>query len=185
MPVIIFAGKQYALEEGENLLSGLLRQQATLPFSCRAGVCHSCLLKVDQGSVPENSQHTLSSEQIQKQCFLACQSSVQSDLHASIPGRDEIPARVIELITISDTKLQLTLSTRFPFNGQKDDTIHITSSSGAHSQLIIETINAEQNIITLTIKRKAGDEFSRYIYDTTQSGDAFIIRRTLYKKSPL
>lgn len=177
MPVIYFAGKQYTLEEGENLLSGLLAQHASIPFSCRAGVCHSCLLKAEQGSVPDNSQLTLSPEQVQKRCFLACQSTVRSDLSLSIPGRDAISARVTHLESVSATALQLTLSTRFPFRGQPGERIRISSHQGFQSQQTLQSIDPEQNALTLTIERKAGDSFSRFIHDETQPGDTFVLEK--------
>ena len=177
MPVIHFAGKQYALEPGENLLSGLLRQQAKIPFSCRAGVCQSCILKLDQGDIPNNSQLPLNTDQMKKQCFLACQSSVQSDLSISIPERNEIPARIVALQATTATQLQLILSTRFPFNGKAGDLVLILSQTGHQAQLPIATINSEQNTIEFIITRKAGDEFSRSLHDSAQTGDAFILMR--------
>ncbi len=175
MPIIYFVGKEYTLAEGENLLSGLLNQQARMPFSCRAGICHSCLLKLDQGMMPENSQIHLSTTQQNKRYFLACQSHVHSDLHVSIPERDEIPARAVKLTPINATEIILTLSTRFPFKGHAGELVGIISQTGVQSQLPIQVISAEKNTIEFVVKRKAGDEFSRWLHDKCQNGDGFML----------
>ena len=177
MPVIYFAGKQYALDEGENLLSGLLRQQVRIPFSCRAGVCHSCLLKLDKGTLPLESQLTLSADQREKQCFLACQSLVNSDLSISMPSRNFIPARVINLTKLSATELQLTLSTRFPLDVQVGHSIKLSTQAGVESQHTVHAVNCTQDTIELIVFRKAGDEFSRWLHESCQTGDSFILKQ--------
>ena len=175
MPVIRFAGKEFSLKDNENLLSGLLRNRAKMPFSCRAGVCHSCLLKLDQGTIPANSQQTLSQIYIKNDCFLACQSFVNSALVVSIPGRDEIPARITHLKRLNPTEILLTLSPLFPFNGLVGENIHILSRSGEKSQLPMLAINTEENTIEFAVTRKVGDAFSSWLHEHARVDDQLIV----------
>lgn len=46
-----FEGGNYTCDPDETLLQALLRQGAELPHSCRKGSCHTCVLKIDSGSV--------------------------------------------------------------------------------------------------------------------------------------
>ncbi|MFP2932974.1 2Fe-2S iron-sulfur cluster-binding protein [Pyxidicoccus sp. 3LG] len=43
----------YPLEPGESVLDGLLRQGVSVPNSCRAGACQSCLMKAVGGVIPD------------------------------------------------------------------------------------------------------------------------------------
>lgn len=175
MPIIRFAGKDFSLKDNENLLSGLLRNQARVPFSCRAGVCHSCLLKLEHGEIPVNSQPNLNQAQINNHCFLACQSFVDSALVVSIPQRDEIPARIAKLEPINPTDVRLTLSTRFPFNGVPGETAYILTHQETETQLPILAINTEKNAIDFAVARKVGDPFSSWLHEHAREGDEVII----------
>ena len=175
MPVVNFAGKHYVLEDGENLLAGLLRQQVKVPFSCRAGVCQSCLLKLDQGPLPKNSQLSLSAEQRSKQHFLACQSCIDADLQVSLPTRHEVPARIVSLDILSPTDMQLTLSTRFPLSAKEGDFVLIVVNPDIQSEQRITVISQEQTWIQCVVHRKVGDHFSRWLQDSSPTGEPVIL----------
>lgn len=175
MPIIRFAGKDFSLNDNENLLSGLLRNQARVPFSCRAGVCQSCLLKLDRGTMPANSQKNLDQTQIKNKCFLACQSNVNSPLVVSMPKRDEIPARIINLKQTDPTEILLTISLLYPFNGVVGESVHILSHSGIETQLPMLAINTEENTIEFVVARKVGDSFSSWLHEHARAGDQLTI----------
>ena len=42
--------------EGETVLDALLRQGVEMPFSCKGGVCHTCLLQCTEGPVEPSAQ---------------------------------------------------------------------------------------------------------------------------------
>lgn len=175
MPIIRFSGKDFSLNDNENLLSGLLRNQARVPFSCRAGICQSCLLKLDRGTMPANSQQNLNQAQIKNNCFLACQSSVNSPLVVSMPGRDEIPARITHLKQTDPTEILLTISPLYPFNGTMGETVHILSCSGIETQLPMLAINTEENTIEFAVARKVGDSFSSWLHEHARVDDPLTI----------
>ena len=175
MPIIWFSGKAFSLNDNENLLSGLLRNRARIPFSCRAGVCHSCLLKLESGNIPLNSQHNLSEAQIKNNCFLACQSTVSSPLVVSIPERNEIPARITNLKQTGPTEILLTISPLYPFSAVAGETVHILSCVGIETQLPILAINTEKNAIEFAVARKAGDSFSSWLHKDAQADDQLIL----------
>lgn len=175
MPIIRFAGKDFSLNDNENLLSGLLRNKARVPFSCRAGVCQSCLLRLERGTIPANSQHNLTRAQIKNHCFLACQSRVNSSLVVSIPGRDEIPVRIIDLKQTDPTEILLTLSPLYPFNGSVGESVHILSCSEIETQLPIMAVNSEKNTIEFAVARKVGDPFSSWLHEHAAVGDQLVL----------
>ena len=184
MPIIRFAGKEFSLNDNENLLTGLLRNQARVPFSCRAGVCHSCLLKLDRGAVPANSQHNLDQSQINNNCFLACQSVVNSPLVVSIPKREEIPVRIINLKYTDPTEILLTVSPLFPFNGTVGETVHILSRMGIEAQLPMLAINTEENTIEFAVARKVGDPFSSWLHELAQVDDQLVVSLQQENRQP-
>ncbi|WP_376689923.1 2Fe-2S iron-sulfur cluster-binding protein [Wenzhouxiangella sp. EGI_FJ10409] len=57
---------------GETLLSALLRQGLPVRYSCRAGACHTCLMRATKGRPPEDACRGLPSAQVEQGYFLPC-----------------------------------------------------------------------------------------------------------------
>jgi ferredoxin-NADP reductase len=85
-----------ALEPGESLLGALERAGVTVPSSCRAGACQSCLVQVTRGEVPARAQAGLKESLRARGWVLACQAVPTSDVEVSVDGARalELPARV-------------------------------------------------------------------------------------------
>ena len=73
MGLIIYQAKLIETRTDESVLTALLKQGFKVPFNCQQGICHSCLMRADQGSIPHSAQINLTEEQKQQGYFLACQ----------------------------------------------------------------------------------------------------------------
>lgn len=71
---------QTLLEQGED--AGLI-----LPYSCRAGMCGSCKVKLEQGEVEQLCQDGLSDEEQQQGYILSCSCTPITDVVISHPPR--------------------------------------------------------------------------------------------------
>lgn len=80
-----------------------------MPYSCRAGSCHACLVQCVQGTPSDSRPDALSAEQRQQGWRLACQCSVVEDLqvHAFDPQQDGRPAEVAAVDWLSTSVLRL------------------------------------------------------------------------------
>ncbi|HQR99139.1 MULTISPECIES: 2Fe-2S iron-sulfur cluster-binding protein [unclassified Polaromonas] len=66
-------GVELTLRANENLLDACQRSAIELPFSCRAGSCHTCLLRCTEGVVPAQAQRGLRPSLRSLGYLLACQ----------------------------------------------------------------------------------------------------------------
>lgn len=74
--LIRHAGREVTLEiptDGESILSAGLQQGLQLPYSCQGGVCATCKVKVIEGRVAMDVNHTLSDEEVAQGYALSCQ----------------------------------------------------------------------------------------------------------------
>jgi ring-1,2-phenylacetyl-CoA epoxidase subunit PaaE len=80
------ATERFNVLENEILLDAALRQNIKIPFSCRSGMCGTCMANYSKGSVVMNPKQTfLSDEAIAKSNILLCQSRAVSDnIHITI-----------------------------------------------------------------------------------------------------
>lgn len=86
MPQVSLDGASFLLEETETVLAGLERHGVSLPASCRAGVCQSCMMKLLEGSVPDAAQRGLQPTQRAQGLFLACSCVPEGDIAIEYPG---------------------------------------------------------------------------------------------------
>ncbi len=179
MPDIIFAQKTCLLKQGDNLLEGLLQHGIKVPYSCRAGFCHSCLLQLIEGLPPDGSQAKLTCEQIKKRYILACQSVVLGNLRLQAVIRDEIPAKVSNIEKMTPTCVRLKLSLRFPFTQLPNKTnasIRIIINTKIAREYAVDSIEQKGMLLLFQIERKAGDAFSVWAHDLVSRGDQVLIQ---------
>lgn len=65
---------------GETVLNALLRAGIDVPFSCKAGACHTCLSRCTDGHVPERSQRGLAAHLLSQGYFLPCKCKAETDM---------------------------------------------------------------------------------------------------------
>jgi ferredoxin-NADP reductase len=99
MPEIKVAGRSISAAQDANLLDTLLAAGLAIPYSCRAGSCHACMVRCTQGELQDEKPDALSAQQRAEGWRLACQCWVSGDLalEAFDPQRDGLPARIHSL----------------------------------------------------------------------------------------
>ncbi|WP_085629507.1 iron-sulfur-binding ferredoxin reductase [Pseudomonas sp. R16(2017)] len=116
MPELRVGERQWSVPAGSNLLDALNGNGVAVPYSCRAGSCHACLVQCVQGLPADSRPDALSADQHREGWRLACQCQVVEDLqvHAFDPVVDGRPAVVEALDWLSDSVLRLRLTPQQP-----------------------------------------------------------------------
>lgn len=83
-------GVELTLRVNENLLDACQRSAIELPFSCRAGSCHTCLLRCTEGVVPEQAQRGLRPSLRSLGYLLACQCQPTSAMTLTRPSQADM-----------------------------------------------------------------------------------------------
>lgn len=109
MPEICVGERCWPVAAGSNLLDALNEAGVTVPYSCRAGSCHACLVRCLGGIPTDASPWALSEDQRAQGWRLACQCRVEQDLRVAVfdPLRDGTPARVVALDWLASDVLRL------------------------------------------------------------------------------
>ena len=116
MPELRVGDRQWSVAVGSNLLDALNQNGVSVPYSCRAGSCHACLVQCMLGLQSDSRPDALSAEQRQQGWRLACQCQVIEDLqvHAFDPLQDGSPAEVAAVDWLSSSVLRLRLTPMRP-----------------------------------------------------------------------
>eukprot|EP01132_Coremiostelium_polycephalum_P020674 gene20674-24569_t len=110
MPELHVGERHWSVAAGSNLLDALNQAGVAVPYSCRAGSCHACLVRC-QGDIQDNQPDALSPAQRQDGWRLACQCQVAGDLQVEAfdPLRDGLPATVLSVDWLTPSVLRLRL----------------------------------------------------------------------------
>ncbi len=109
MPELRVGERRWHVASGSNLLDALNTADQQVPFSCRAGSCHACLVRCVEGQ-PDNARpEALTPAQRQAGWCLACQCQVVDDLHVELfnPQTDGQAATVLATDWLSPNVLRL------------------------------------------------------------------------------
>ncbi|MEN5239714.1 MULTISPECIES: iron-sulfur-binding ferredoxin reductase [Pseudomonas] len=119
MAELTVGARQWAVPFGSNLLDALNGAGCAVPYSCRAGSCHACLVRCLDGMPGDAKPEALALDKREQGWRLACQCSVNSDLVLELfdPRRDGVAATVSELAWFGDV-LRLRLLPERPLRYQ-------------------------------------------------------------------
>ncbi|HEY7883948.1 MAG TPA: 2Fe-2S iron-sulfur cluster binding domain-containing protein [Cellvibrionaceae bacterium] len=113
----IHFNQQIIASDGQSVLTALLKRGHAIPYSCQSGVCHSCLMICDKGTLPTTATAGLSTEQRRQGLFLSCSCIPGEDLWVSRYDLDaiKIPAKVIDKQLLNNEVMALILKADVSF----------------------------------------------------------------------
>jgi NAD(P)H-flavin reductase/ferredoxin len=99
MPELCVGERRWTVPTGSNLLDALNEAGLNVPYSCRAGSCHACLVHCLDGQPADALPEALALEKHAQGWRLACQCRVVGDLRVAVfdPLQDGIAAEVCAL----------------------------------------------------------------------------------------
>jgi len=129
---LLIAGKSINAADNANLLDTLLAAGLAIPYSCRAGSCHACMVRCTQGELLDAKPDALSAAQRAEGWRLACQCRIRGDLALEVfdPQRDGIAARIHSLDWPAPDILRLRLLPARPLRYRAGQHLLLWGASG-------------------------------------------------------
>lgn len=99
MPELCVGEHRWTVAAGSNLLDALNDAGFAVPYSCRAGSCHACLVRCCQGQPADALPEALALDKYALGWRLACQCRVVADLQVALfdPHSDGLCAQICTL----------------------------------------------------------------------------------------
>ena len=173
MPELRVGERQWSVAVGSNLLDALNQAGVAVPYSCRAGSCHACLVHCVEGRPSDRQPDALTVEQRQRGWRLACQCQVIEDLQVEIfdPLSDGLPAQVVGADWLSPSVLRLRLQPERPLRYQ----------AGQHLVLWAGNVARPYSLASLPEE----DRFLEFHLDCAQPGEFSDAARQLRIGDPI
>ena len=161
----------YPLSNNTSVLDSLLDQGHSIPHSCKAGVCQSCIMKCANPShLPQASQRGLGSAERELGYFLSCCCKPNKHLNITCAENKSAlySARVLSKTFVSDEIILLKVEAPFGFKGGQFCNLY-KSDELSRSYSIASSDNDRE--LEFHIKRLEQGQFSRWAADSLEPGD--------------
>ncbi|MGY0217244.1 2Fe-2S iron-sulfur cluster-binding protein [Endozoicomonadaceae bacterium StTr2] len=176
IPWVQYEGRQYPVKPGQSVLDALLEAKVRVPFSCRSGLCHACMMETTQGLAPTTAQSGLSATEIRQGAFLACQCHPRNNLAIRRPDRQQqTEAIVTEIKELSPTVKALTISPRNPLDYHPGQYLSVWQNKHECRDLSIVSLPEITNNITFHVERHISSSFSRWVHEELKPGDKLTV----------
>ena len=171
MSSVRFDGVSYSLIVGESVLDGLLRHGVRLSYSCKAGVCGSCVMKATAGNPTAKAQAGLKDSWKARGYFLACSCIPDDDLDVSAPDADlRFGATIRSLRKLSDDVVEVHLVPDAPIEFRSGQYVTIVRRDGLARSYSIASL-PEEGELELHVRKIPNGAMSGWFHDVACSGD--------------
>lgn len=161
MPELRVGERSWQVAAGSNLLDTLNDAGLAVPYSCRAGSCHACLVRCLEGVPADARPEALSEDKRQQGWRLACQCRVDADLQVAVfdPARDGAPAHVVALDWLGAQVLRLRLQPEKPLRYQAGQHLVLWSAQGVARPYSLASVPGEQAWLEFHLDCRHGGAF--------------------------
>jgi ferredoxin-NADP reductase/ferredoxin len=132
MPELRVGDRLWSVAPSTNLLDALNNAGLAVPYSCRAGSCHACLVRCIRGEPLDAMPQALNDDKRAQGWRLSCQCRVVDDLSVEVfdPLRDGLPARVLASDWLSADVLRLRLEPERPLRYRAGQHLVLWTATG-------------------------------------------------------
>lgn len=178
MVQIFFDDQAYECGPGENVLDALLRQDVALSFSCKKGICQSCLMKVDAGEVPAAAQEGLRDTLREQGYFLPCVCRPTTALKIRRPddAAAYIPARVLAVEPLAESIRRVFFEPSEAFRYRAGQFVNMRRQDGLARTYSLATVPGQEPFPGVDVKLMPGGRMSSWVFDGLTPGTTLDIQ---------
>ena len=174
MTDIIYEGDCINVPKGASVLDALLDHGHMIPNNCRAGVCQSCLMQVEEGEAPEPAQIGLKDTLKAQGYFLACCCKQDMPVKIRLPAAAtvRIAATVIDSDQPVTDVLRLRLRPESDFDYYAGQYVTIWNSQQVGRTYSLASVAGLDDFLEFHIARITNGRFSNWLFDGLKHGDS-------------
>lgn len=149
-----------------------------MPYSCRAGVCLSCILQAVEGEVPPESQAELRETMRQQGYFLACQCRPQGPLTVALAEGDSLfsQAKASSVESLAPDVCRVMLEPETPFDYHAGQFLNLRRGDGLTRSYSLASVPRLDDRLELHVKRLPDGQMSNWVFDGLELGESLDIQ---------
>ncbi|MDT8383531.1 MAG: FAD-binding oxidoreductase [Gammaproteobacteria bacterium] len=180
MPAIEFEGGQYESEPGESVLDCLTRHGVSVNYSCRAGVCQSCMMVAVEGKPTPVSQLGIRETLKAQDHFLICSCVPETDMTVAVPDRagSLFETTVVSLDRLSADVIRLRLARPENYDYRPGQFLNLTNAAGISRSYSLASVPELDDFLELQIRIVPDGQVSSWVANGLQVGDSVTISQS-------
>ncbi len=171
MPTVRYGAIACERHENESTLDALLRSGAPVSYSCKAGTCGSCMVRVVDGSAPARAQAGLKDSWKARGYVLACVCHAEGDLTlAPVDADTQVAARIVALDALSAEVMRVRLACDSGFDFSAGQYVTLIRPDGLARSYSIASLPGED--LELHIRLLPNGRMSEWVRTAARVGEA-------------
>jgi NAD(P)H-flavin reductase/ferredoxin len=173
MAIIQYYNRAFTCNEGQTVLDVLLENEQDIPFSCKMGVCVTCVMQVVEGDIPEQAQEGLRESLAARGHFLPCVCEPTTDIQiTNIDNQDLFsPAQVHHIDYASPGVCRIFLEPTTPLFYHAGQFMNLRRDDGLVRSYSIASVPNLDEYLEFHVKRLNRGQMSNWIMDLLKAGD--------------
>jgi NAD(P)H-flavin reductase/ferredoxin len=175
------------LKQGDNLLEAALKHGVAAPYNCRVGACKTCQVRVIAGQPKSliEREYVFSREEIAAGAYLACQTSVQTDMevewHAAADAAPALAAQLVDIRTMTPRihRVQLRLATPLSWRAGQFARLSPAQLGTEPRSYSMVAAGRDEHLISFDITRYPDGEVSSWLTNTHNVGQTVLVEAPL------
>jgi len=162
----------------ETVLDALLRVGADVPFSCKGGSCHTCLLQCTEGTVPEAAQRGLPEHLRQARYLLPCKCVAISAMTLGPKQPQDMITRCV-LCETSDHGsgvVRVAFEPLRSFDYRAGQTLRLVTGEAVEPELVLTSDPALAVVLEATLRLPLGSPCPSWLGPEAAFGHEFEVR---------
>lgn len=178
MAQLKFKDDIFTVSAGSTVLDTLLEQGHEIPNNCRAGACHSCIMQVTKGVVPEKSQKGLKDSQKEQGFFLACSCEPEDDIDIQLADAEQlrVSATVSEINKLSSDVIELKIKTTEPYQYHAGQYVTLWKDEHLGRSYSLASLPKDGGDLSFHIRLIPDGQFSGWVHNELQIGDTLFVQ---------
>ena len=179
-------GFQFAVGRNKTVLESALEAGVAYPYDCTVGTCGTCRTRLISGKVDAITPfgYTLSREELEAGCILACQAVPESDLVVEVElgslavTVQHCAARLVEVVDLTHDIKRVTWETASPVTYRAGQYMNVTwpGAPGPRSYSFSSAPAANgQTLLSTFVRKVPGGAFTERLFAGDLSATAFEI----------
>lgn len=171
MGSVSFEGKTYEYEPDETVLDCLTRHGADIPFSCRSGICQSCMVQSENGPPPAQAQSALRDPLKSRGYFLSCMCPAEDGMALRRgEANHPTPARVLSVDRLSERVARLRLQCEDPPEHAGGQFFNLRKPDGVVRSYSVASVPAVDSYIEFHVGYMPKGQMSGWVFNEAQPG---------------
>jgi len=167
----------YSCESEETVLDSLLRQGVDIPYACKKGTCHSCMVRCTDGAPPEKTQRDLKDTLRSQNYFLSCLCIPERDMTIRLPKQSELfsEGTVVVNEMLNRNTILLIVECQDILEYKAGQFVNLQREDGLTRSYSIANTPQESKTLEFHIRRLPDGQFSEWVHDKVKVGDTLAV----------